>query len=55
MFRYLRIQLATRGLSQRMLNHGAYTFAPGRDPAKDLPDQVPNAIHALLTHLELDE
>lgn len=55
MFRYLRIQIATRGLSQRMLDHGAYTFAPGRDPAKDLPDQTPTAIQALLAHLELDD
>jgi hypothetical protein len=56
MFRYLRIQTATRGLSQQMLDHGKYTFAPGqveREPAA-LPNQAA-AMRALLLHEELDD
>jgi hypothetical protein len=56
MFRYLRIQVATHDFSQQMLDHGAYTFAPG--PASrpdDLPQQAPQAIRALLAHDELGD
>ena len=54
MFRYLRIQAATQTLSQKMLEHGAYTFAPGQytRPAA-LPNQAPVLIRDLLDHAEL--
>ena len=40
MFRYLRVQAATKRLSQLMLEHGTYTFAPGTpysSPSSPLP------------------
>ena len=44
MFRYLRVQATTHALalSQRMLDHGAYTFAPGttQQPIPPFPEQV---------------
>ena len=53
MFRYLRCQVATSQLSQKMLDHGHYTFAPG-ECAK--PDGIPNEAPALIRRLfdELD-
>ena len=54
MLRYLRIQAATSRLSQRMLAHGRYSFAPGTfDQAHALPQEAPPAIRALLAHSEL--
>ena len=55
MFRYLRIQAMTGSLSQRMLDHGNYTFMPGRYAAQDVPNQAPAPIHEVLDHLELYE
>ena len=55
MFRYLRIQASTATYSQRMLDHGAYTFAPSSYATGDLPDQAPAAVAALLQHDELYE
>jgi hypothetical protein len=54
MFRYLRIQAATSTLSQKMLDHGAYSFAPGAytQPGA-IPHQAPVPIRALLAHEEL--
>jgi hypothetical protein len=51
-FTYLRIQAAMRGLSQLMLDHGAYTFAPGAHDAGGLPNEAHPAMHALLAHDE---
>ena len=55
MFRYLRIQAHTHSsrLSQRMLDHGAYTFAPQACARGDLPQQAPPAMAAVLGHPEL--
>ena len=56
MFRYLRIQVATRSFSQQMLDHGAYTFAPGTYAQPDpLPQEAPPLVAQLLTHAELYE
>jgi len=56
MFRYLRIQAATGDLSQKMLDHGDYSFAPGAHTLPDaLPRQAPVAIRHLLAHTELAE
>ena len=53
MFRYLRVQATTHALSlsQRMLEHGAFTFAPGttaQQPFAQLPDQAPAEIVHLI-------
>ena len=56
MFRYLRTQAATyhKHLSQKMLDHGHYTFAPGTYIQPDaLPIQAPPQLAALLAHEEL--
>ena len=56
MFRYLRTQAASyhQHYSQRMLDHGAYTFAPGTCHTPDaLPQQAPPQIAALLAHRDL--
>jgi hypothetical protein len=54
MFRYLRIQAATTHLSQRMLDHGSFTFAPGTyDKSLATPVETPANISALLAHEEL--
>ena len=55
MLRYLRIQAHTQSahLSQRMLDHGSYTFAPGRFAAAQHPLETPPALAALLDHQEL--
>ena len=54
MFRYLRIQVATRTLSQKMLDHGSYTFAPGTyDRPDPVPQQVPAGVAETLAHVEL--
>jgi hypothetical protein len=56
MFRYLRIQAATGDLSQKMLDHGGYSFAPGTwETPGSLPTQVPVPIRDLLEHSELAE
>ena len=49
MFRYLRIQATTTTsrLAQQMLDHGAFTFAPGAHQANGLPRQAPPAAAAL--------
>ena len=50
MFRYLRIQAAT----QRMLDNGRYTFAPGTYGQADaLPTEAPAPMRAILGHDEL--
>jgi hypothetical protein len=55
MLTYLRTQAGSYHLhySQRMLEHGDYTFAPGRHAALELPQQAPTDAEALLDHLEL--
>ena len=56
MFRYLRIQAHTHSsrLAQRMLDHGAYTFAPQACDRGDLPQQAnPAMMAAVLGHDEL--
>ena len=56
MFRYLHMQAASyhKHYSQRMLNHGEYTFAPGKHAAMhSLPEQAPPCIAELLAHQEL--
>ena len=56
MFRYLRIQAATHThrLSQKMLDHGTCTFAPGAcDKPHALPCEAPANMHALFAHDEL--
>ena len=55
MLRCLRIQASTSAHSQRMLDHGAHTFAPSSCAAGNLPDQAPAAAAALLQHDELCE
>ena len=53
-FRYLRTQVATRNLSQKTLDHGSYTFAPGTyDRPDPVPQQVPADVAATLAHVEL--
>jgi len=44
MFRYLRAQAATKELSQKMLEHGAYTFHPQAFRNNDAPKEAPAAI-----------
>ena len=56
MFRYLRIQAATQraNFSQRMLDHGRYTFAPGTYGQADaLPTEAPATMRDVLGHDEL--
>ena len=56
MFRYLRIQAHTHSsrLAQRMLEHGAYMFAPRACDRGDLPQQAnPAMMAAVLGHDEL--
>ncbi len=53
MLRYLRIQAMTPGFSQRMLDHGAYTFHPQAFRDQQPPVEAPPAIHAILAHEEL--
>ena len=55
MFRYLRIQAAVHSqeFSQRMLDHGAYTFVPANFESGGLPQQAPAPVAALLAHTEL--
>ncbi len=55
MFRYLRIQATVHSheFSQRMLDHGAYTFIPSHFRAGGLPQEAPPAVAALLAHDEL--
>ena len=56
MLRYLRIQAATQtnNFSQRMLDHGRYTFAPTAFQAGGaLPNQAPPLWHAIIDHVEL--
>ena len=51
MFRYLRIQAAThaRGFAQKMLDSGAYTFAPALyKQGSALPLETPAAYRAAL-------
>ena len=56
MFRYLRIQAATGDLSQKMLDHGGYSFAPGTySQPNALPQQVPVSVHDLLAHDKITE
>ncbi len=56
MFRYLRIQAATGDLSQKMLDHGGYSFAPGTySQPNALPQQVPVSVRNLLAHDEIAE
>jgi hypothetical protein len=56
MFRYLRIQAATGALSQKMLDHGDYSFAPGAYALPGaIPTQAPVSIRDLLAHEELAE
>jgi hypothetical protein len=51
MFRYLRIQAATHtgNFSQKMLDHGSYTFAP-QTPAH--PGEVPIPVQAPAAFLQ---
>ena len=54
MLRYLRIQAANQRVSQQMLDHGRFTFAPGVYQQRDaLPQQAPNFYHQVLEHVEL--
>lgn len=57
MFRYLRTQAASMHMdyAQRMLDHGAYTFAPGtyHQGPQPLPEQTPIALRELLAHSAL--
>ena len=53
MFRCLRIQAATHSMNfaQLMLDHGAYTFAPGVHQSVDpVPREANTNIASLLTH-----
>ena len=52
-FRYLRIQASLCGLSQKMLDHGAYTYSPGDHSAGNLPNQAPASMKEILAHTEL--
>ena len=56
MLRYLRIQALSPGFSQKMLDHGAYTFHPQAFRDGDLPNEAPPAVAAAaaaLDHAEL--
>ena len=53
MFRYLRVQAATSTFSTRMLEHGAFTFAPSAYARRDLPREAPAPVAALLQHDDL--
>lgn len=58
MFRYLRIQshIYQQNISQRMLDHGSYTFAPGaftKDADMPLPIETPQAFSQVINHMEL--
>ena len=55
MFRYLRIQATVHSqeFSQRMLDHGAYTFVPANFESGGLPQEAPPPVAALLAHTEL--
>ena len=54
MLRYLRIQASIRQVSQKMLDHGRFTFAPGAYKQPDaLPQEVPQSWNDLLQHTEL--
>ena len=60
MLRYLRIQAHTQSdnFAQKMLDHGAYTFAPGTcttAQAQPVPLEAPAAFVELLHHSELFE
>jgi hypothetical protein len=60
MFRYLRIQahIHQDNISQRMLDHGSYTFAPGKFVvAADmpLPRETPRAFADVINHYEIDD
>lgn len=53
MLRYLRIQALSGTFSQRMLDHGSYTFHPQAFRDEGLPNEAPAAIQAVLAHNEL--
>jgi hypothetical protein len=60
MFRYLRIQAHAHAayLSQQMLDHGTYTFAPGtytENTDQPLPRETPAAFRDVLAHTELHD
>ena len=46
---------STSTYSQRMLDNGAYTFAPSSCANRDLPNQAPAAVAASLQHDALHE
>jgi hypothetical protein len=59
MFRYLRIQahIHQDNISQRMLDHGSYTFAPGKFIAAanmPLPCETPPAFADVINHYKID-
>jgi len=47
MFRYLRAQVTTSGLAQKMLKHGIFTFHPQTYVDSGLPNQAPPAVRDL--------
>ncbi|NJR31298.1 hypothetical protein HC762_00695 [bacterium] len=55
MFRYLRIQAAVHSqeFSQRMLDHGAYTFVPANFASGGSPKEAPPPVAELLAHAQL--
>ena len=63
--RYLRVQAATRNLSQQMLQAGDYTFAPGALPRTEaeqatmtticLPEQTPTTILKAMETMAMDD
>jgi integrase len=60
MFRYLRIQVHIHqsNIAQRMLNHGSYTFAPGKFVAAadmPLPCETPRAFADVITPYEIND
>jgi hypothetical protein len=60
MFRYLRIQahIHQDNISQRMLDHGSYTFAPGKFVmAADmpLPRKTPRAFAEVIHHYKIND
>jgi hypothetical protein len=60
MFRYLRIQahIHQSNIAQRMLDHGSYTFAPGKFIAASdmpLPCETPRAFADVINHYKIDD
>jgi hypothetical protein len=60
MFRYLRIQVHIHqsDIAQWMLDHGSYTFAPGKfvtAAGTPLPCKTPPAFADIINHYKIDD